>query len=1051
MKLNYKQTIKVVPECKAFWPIYGLLLFCLSYISNDLHAQIDPNCTNNTGSIFFEQCGNQGLYFFIETTDGQIFDPYYADGVVFDHYEGQSVNFDYEVADFATPCAVAEQAIFITCIEEAPQPPMPSCDANTGTIHFERCGFTGSGPLIFLIHLEDGTKYEAIYADGVNFGHYGGQIVNFDYNFINNTPTCVYDFIEITCIEDVSPLPSNCDDCSYSQFYPGPFYDVAGNTYSNLCSARCAETDGFYNEIITICEGETLDLYPINEPIQNIASNCGPVGPPPPLNNQQVYWNVASENCNSNYCATWTGTPTDSLVLVATATRTGMNCPAPGEPQGPQGLYGPVYTYSSYLILVESCTEPPVNCGCSDEYDPVYDINGQEYQNECIAECEGITETYQNLVTACIGDTVNITIDFSPTPPPDCPGAVTGTSNISWSVPNCSDCTSLELLTDSSGPTTISATVNTIIYCNDGSSYTQTTVLTYLVLVEECTTPPPTENNPIFEEYTWLSSIVNPNNCNGETIYVYNEGTYSFVYIDSPSGGTLYFQDGSIYCSDSPGFSCVNAYNLGSADLEWSCENNGNGSTCSIEDLLNVINIPPPSSFQCTYTGQITQFTYNNETYFRLHAYPNLETENPCPVQEFFGSIVNCAGEQICIIALVGSPPGCDGDISAASSNGTIVWTYEPPNNNNNPIFTDYPWLSSIVNPNSCDDGTSVTVYNAGSYNFVSVTYADGSSLLYYQDGTLYCTDFPGFSCVNAYGLNNVAATWTCGDTGGNPNPSNDQIFTDYPWLSSIVNPSNCNDETASVYSAGSYNFIYVNGPDGGELYYQDGTFYCADAPGFSCLNVYGLSTLVDTWACGDNGGGNEQVDFPEYPWLNTLVDANDCANNLSVITYFSGAYTYIYISTADGLGTLYFQDGTLYCTDSPAFSCINAYGLSTVPATILWSCSMGRPDGDIVEEATPEEETAYRLDTKDSILDFTIYPNPSNGLFNVKINSKIEQEQLINIFDLQGRLLETFNLTPNAYDSNIQVDLSTYENGLYMVELRSNFQSKMERVMIQR
>lgn len=79
----------------------------------------NPLCATNTaGTLFFDNCDDGTLYFFIRTPDGKIYDPYYASGVGFEHEEGEvKVNFGFVDANFATPCSVAEKAILITCIE----------------------------------------------------------------------------------------------------------------------------------------------------------------------------------------------------------------------------------------------------------------------------------------------------------------------------------------------------------------------------------------------------------------------------------------------------------------------------------------------------------------------------------------------------------------------------------------------------------------------------------------------------------------------------------------------------------------------------------------------------------------------------------------------------------------------------------------------------------------------------------------------------------------------------------------------------------------------
>jgi len=100
-------------------------LFLQNY-SYDVYVIVDQSCGSNLtaqpdyGQIFFDNCDNGDLYFFIETPSGEILDPYYTDSVNFNHYEGMLVDYEYVVADFDSPCSGAT-AVYITSISEVPR------------------------------------------------------------------------------------------------------------------------------------------------------------------------------------------------------------------------------------------------------------------------------------------------------------------------------------------------------------------------------------------------------------------------------------------------------------------------------------------------------------------------------------------------------------------------------------------------------------------------------------------------------------------------------------------------------------------------------------------------------------------------------------------------------------------------------------------------------------------------------------------------------------------------------------------------------------------
>ncbi len=68
-----------------------------------------------------------------------------------------------------------------------------------------------------------------------------------------------------------------------------------------------------------------------------------------------------------------------------------------------------------------------------------------------------------------------------------------------------------------------------------------------------------------------------------------------------------------------------------------------------------------------------------------------------------------------------------------------------------------------------------------------------------------------------------------------------------------MVDSNNCGNASISLYSGGSYYFVYVQTASESNLYYQDGTFYCTDAPGYSCRSLYSLTNAEVVWNCGGN------------------------------------------------------------------------------------------------------------------------------------------------------------------------------------------------------
>jgi hypothetical protein len=66
----------------------------------------------------------------------------------------------------------------------------------------------------------------------------------------------------------------------------------------------------------------------------------------------------------------------------------------------------------------------------------------------------------------------------------------------------------------------------------------------------------------------------------------------------------------------------------------------------------------------------------------------------------------------------------------------------------------------------------------------------------------------------------------------------------------------------------------------------------------------------------------------------------------------------------------------------------------------------------------------------------FRVYPNPSNGLFNIRINQYVGKVT-IEVVDLNGRLVYSQNNT----DFNVEksIDMSQFQSGMYIVKVNNN------------
>ncbi|MEX2380523.1 MAG: T9SS type A sorting domain-containing protein, partial [Vicingaceae bacterium] len=88
-------------------------------------------------------------------------------------------------------------------------------------------------------------------------------------------------------------------------------------------------------------------------------------------------------------------------------------------------------------------------------------------------------------------------------------------------------------------------------------------------------------------------------------------------------------------------------------------------------------------------------------------------------------------------------------------------------------------------------------------------------------------------------------------------------------------------------------------------------------------------------------------------------------------------------------------------------------------------------------------------MDEVSSIEGFNIYPNPSNGLFTMNLNTKQAENFNLIVRDVQGKLIYEEGISVNgAYRKDI--DLSGLAKGVYYLHIQNDVTSKVEKLIIQ-
>ncbi len=80
------------------------------------------------------------------------------------------------------------------------------------------------------------------------------------------------------------------------------------------------------------------------------------------------------------------------------------------------------------------------------------------------------------------------------------------------------------------------------------------------------------------------------------------------------------------------------------------------------------------------------------------------------------------------------------------------------------------------------------------------------------------------------------------------------------------------------------------------------------------------------------------------------------------------------------------------------------------------------------------------------TLQDIAIYPNPSNGIFNISKNSMISIDK-IRVFDINAKLLK--EISTEITDQNHTIDLTELQRGVYFMELSNATDQTVKKIII--
>jgi Secretion system C-terminal sorting domain len=253
-------------------------------------------------------------------------------------------------------------------------------------------------------------------------------------------------------------------------------------------------------------------------------------------------------------------------------------------------------------------------------------------------------------------------------------------------------------------------------------------------------------------------------------------------------------------------------------------------------------------------------------------------------------------------------------------------------------------------------------------------------------------------------GLSSGTYTLTITDGTGCSAISSTQIsISTPPTLSATHTNPTClagGNITLSISPAANYTFLWSNGATTQNLSGIQGGIYTVEARNGTCV-----VSLRDTIPAV----------LPLVIGFSTTQPTNPNSNNGSVSAAVSNGlapFSYVWNNTSTSNVLLGIGVGNYQVTVTDANGCTATNSVNLSPLTNV-------------------SQTTQLLD------EFSVYPNPSAGVFGVKIGFLETQNFELQVVDMLGQVLFRQQYTSQQFQT--QIDLSAYSTGIYLLRLQTD------------
>ena len=131
----------------------------------------------------------------------------------------------------------------------------------------------------------------------------------------------------------------------------------------------------------------------------------------------------------------------------------------------------------------------------------------------------------------------------------------------------------------------------------------------------------------------------------------------------------------------------------------------------------------------------------------------------------------------------------------------------------------------------------------------------------------------------------------------------------------------------------------------------------------------------------------------------------------------------------------------------SDAIEGLTTMRVSTKYASDPTSCMTGQ-DAEVEDYTLAVDATLF---VEDSIFEgFNLYPNPSNGSFNLKFNTESNENVEIQLYDLTGRLVKELQFSNISFQFSERISFQNTAKGFYVLKIKNGTKQTSRKLLIE-